>query len=267
MKKYLVIGSGGFVGKSLCAYLENELYDVTKFDIKDGSAYDASDVWLDLSSYDVVLFLAWDVGGANYLYRDDTQFDQLHNNLDLLKNVFTQYEQVDKSKTKMVFISSQLAENCDSVYGVTKRLGEVWCSLVGGLSLRLWNVYGPKEESTQKSHVISDFIDQALTTDKIVMQTNGEEKRQFIFIKDVYDAIQYGIKKNMHGVFDVTTYQWVRVADIACAIAEILHVPFHFGTKTSTTQDVMIKGRIPNWQPKVNIYDGIDYAIQQHKAI
>ena len=160
-----------------------------------------------------------------------------------------------------------MAENCDSVYGVTKRLGEVWSTLVGGLSLRLWNVYGPKEESTQKSHVISDFIDQALTTGKIVMQTNGQEERQFIHIADVFDAIQHGVRKNMHGVFDVTTYQWVKVVDIACAISETLHVPFHFGTKTSTTQDVMIKGRMHNWQPNVNIYDGIDYAIQQHKLV
>ena len=116
-------------------------HDVYHYDIKIRPEQDASKENLFLEKYDVIVFLAWDVGGSNYLYRKDTQLKQMHDNLELLKNVFSQYERIDRNKTKIIFMSTQLSEKCDTVYGVTKRLGEVWGSMVGGLSFRLWNVY------------------------------------------------------------------------------------------------------------------------------
>jgi hypothetical protein len=78
--------------------------------------------------------LAWEVGGAKYLYRDDIQFVQLDSNLKLMLNVFPQLQ---AAKAQFLFVSSQLAEEHDTVYGSTKRLGEVWTHLLGGTRVRL----------------------------------------------------------------------------------------------------------------------------------
>ena len=72
-----------------------------------------------------------------------------------MKNTFGELR---RTKTPFVFASSQMY-NMDNVYGTLKFLGEHYTRILGGLSVRFWNVYGP-EEINEKSHVIPDFIDQ-----------------------------------------------------------------------------------------------------------
>jgi nucleoside-diphosphate-sugar epimerase len=115
----LVIGSDGFVGAPLCRYLEASGESVVRFDIKRSLHEDARNAQLDLAAVDRIYVLAWDVGGAKYLYRDDIQFVQLDSNLRLMLNVFPQLKTAQKP---FIFISSQLAEEYDTVYGSTKRL-------------------------------------------------------------------------------------------------------------------------------------------------
>ena len=162
-------------------------------------------VKLPLEGVSCVYFLAWEVGGAKYLYRNDVQFVQLDWNLKLLLNVMPQLRE---SGLPFLFVSSQLAEECDTVYGVTKRLGEVWTKLLNGVRIRLWNVYGAYEAPSERSHVISDFIHQALATGQIKMMTNGEELRQFIYIDDVCRAFEQAIyNRNLRVVYQVMFYR------------------------------------------------------------
>ena len=179
--KNLVLGSEGFVGSALCKYLENIGEEVVHFDIKRGKKEDARVAKLPLNKVDRVYFLAWEVGGAKYLYKRDTQLLQLNWNVDLLQNVMTQLQ---KSKKPFIFISSQLAEDKDSIYGLLKRLGETWTKQIGGTCVRLWNVYGELENMTERSHVAGDFVAQAILNGKIEMLTDGQGERQFIQTKD-----------------------------------------------------------------------------------
>ena len=40
MKKYLVLGSSGFIGKSLCKYLKSLKHEVVEYDIKNSEEED-----------------------------------------------------------------------------------------------------------------------------------------------------------------------------------------------------------------------------------
>ena len=198
--KNLVLGSEGFVGDYLCKYLEKKGEEVIRFDIKRDKKEDATLYRLPLEGIDKVYFLAWDVGGAKYLYREDTQLHQLKWNVALLDNVMNQLEE---SKTPFVFTSSQLAED-STVYGVTKKLGEFWTKYLGGAYVRLENVYGIMEEDSEKSHVISDFVRQVKKGD-IKMLSSGEEMRRFTHIDDVCDAIY-------------SATPWISIKDVAAKI-------------------------------------------------
>ena len=107
MMKNLIIGSEGFVGKPFCEYLKQKGEQVVPFDIKRSPEEDGRNATLDLDGIDRVYFLAWDVGGAKYLYRDEIQFKQLDWNLKLMLNIMPQLQ--DK-RTPFLFVSSQLAE-------------------------------------------------------------------------------------------------------------------------------------------------------------
>ncbi len=264
MKNNLVIGSEGFIGKVFCEYLEKMGENVTRFDIKRGAHEDARVAMIDFDSIDYVYFLAWDVGGSKYLYKEDAQLTQLEWNLKLLTNVMSQLE---KSKKPFLFISSQLAEEYDTVYGVLKRFGEVWTRILGGVFVRQWNVYGPIENEGIRSHVVSDFIHQALTNKEIRMLTTGEEKRQFIHHDDVCEAWYKALHNDCKGAHDVTSFEWVKVIDLANIIGKITGAKVIPGEKIGNTPLTPIVGKIPDWFPKVKLEDGLQRMVTDFEKI
>lgn len=261
----LVIGSEGFIGKSFCHFLESQGESVTHFDIKrDGEKEDARYATISMADVDRVYFLAWDVGGAKYLYKEDAQLNQLDWNLKLLHNVM---RQLQESKKPFLFISTQLAEEYDTVYGATKRLGEIWTRLLNGVFIRQWNVYGPLEEHSIKSHVMSDFVHQALTTGEIHMLTDGQEVRQFIHIDDVCEAWHLALSRDLKGIHDVTSFEWIKIIDIANKIASITGAKVIPGEKSGSTPLTPMSGKISGWSPKVGIDEGIKRMVKEAEAI
>lgn len=254
MTNNLVLGSEGFVGKSFCNYLINLGEKVTHFDIKLTNDEDARHAKLDLSKIDRVFFLAWDVGGAKYLYQHETQLRQLDWNLKLMLNVMPQ---LAEAKTPFLFVSSQLAEEYETVYGVTKRLGEIWTHLLDGVRVRLWNVYGQPEPPSERSHVVADFVYQAINTGRIQMMTTGTEHRQFIHIDDVCEAFHYGIEQKLTGLYDVSTFEWVRVIDVANIIAQYTNAQVIPGERIGSTPLTPMQGKMPGWLPQVKLEDGL----------
>ncbi len=263
MQTNLVIGSDGFIGTPFCRFLEDKGEKVIRFDIKRGKEEDARSAKLPLSEADKVYFLAWDVGGSKYLYKPELQRLQLDWNLELMKNVF---DQVSSAKKTFLFVSSQLSEEVDTVYGVTKRLGEVWTGLLGGVCVRVWNAYGYMEEADIKSHVISDFIYQALRTKKITMMTDGTEWRQFTHITDLSRAFYAALNTSglRRTVYDASSYEWVRIIDIARMIGEITGAEVVPGAKIGHDPVASPNcGRIPGWLPTIELRDGLSAMIRQ----
>jgi nucleoside-diphosphate-sugar epimerase len=200
------------------------------------------------------------VGGAKYLYRDDVQFRQLDWNLRLMLNIMPQLR---GSGVPFLFVSSQLAEEHDTVYGVTKRLGEVWTRLIEGVRVRLWNVYGAMEEFSERSHVVADFVHQALTVGEIRMLTTGEERRQFIHINDVCRAFHQALSARLTGLYDVTSFEWVSVRDVAEIIAAETGARVVPGTRVGSTPTTPMQGKIPNWVPTISLKDGLGRMVRE----
>lgn len=267
MKTNLVIGSDGFIGTPFCQFLEGKGEKVIRFDIKRSEKEDARVATLPLTHVDAVYFLAWDVGGSKYLYEPKLQKNQLDWNLNLMRNVF---DQMEKAEKPFLFVSSQLSEEVDTVYGVTKRLGEVWTELLGGKCVRVWNAYGYMEGEDVKSHVISDFIYQALKTKKIIMMTNGAEWRQFTHITDLSNAFYMALnfKGLRRTVYDASSYEWVRIIDIAHIIGNLTGAKIYPGTvKGHDPVPAQNMGRTPGWLPNVELHDGIVHMIDEAQRI
>ncbi len=271
----LVIGSEGCIGKSLCEFLVSQNDRVTRFDIKRSFMEDARTHKFDLSIIDFVYFLAWEVGGSKYLSRKSNQGKQLTWNVDLLRNMMPQL-----SHTKFLFISTQLADRTDTAYGATKRLGEVWAAVANGVIVRLWNVYGGYEEIDDRSHVISDFISQALYNNCIDMLTTGEEIRQFVHMEDVCCALRILSIEGKPGViYDLSSYSWVKIIDLAEIISTYTGAQINRGTKqsdghvannmeslTSWSPSTKLEP-IPGWKASVSIEDGIKRSIKLYETM
>lgn len=264
MVRNLVIGSEGFVGKPLCGYLKDLGEEAIHFDIKRAQEEDGRVAELEFDGVDRVYFLAWNVGGAKYLYRGEVQFLQLHWNLKLLLNIMPQLQE---RQVPFIFVSSQLADEHDTVYGVTKRLGEVWTRLLGGVRVRLWNVYGPLEVLSERSHVVSDFVYQAVVKGEIRMLTTGEERRQFIYIDDVCRAFHKSLTERLDGLYDVTSFEWVRVREIAEIIAAHTGARIVPGDRTGLTPITPMQGKVPGWRSQVSLEDGLVRMIERMRSM
>ncbi|MCX8207566.1 MAG: SDR family oxidoreductase [Methanothrix sp.] len=82
-----------------------------------------------------------------------------------------------------------------SPYAVTKLLGEHYCRVfheIYGLecvSLRYFNVFGPGQDpASEYAAVIPKFIDAVLSGSQPVVYGDGEQTRDFVYVKDVVQA-------------------------------------------------------------------------------
>jgi nucleoside-diphosphate-sugar epimerase len=245
-KKIVVLGSEGQIGKPLCRFLEEKGHEVLKYDIKLKSEHDLTSYQNTINNYeftydiighcDFVFFLAYDVGGSAYLEINQDKFDYIQNNAKMMVNIF---ECIRNAKVPFVFATSSMSGMNWSSYGSLKKLGEHYTNSLDGLNAKLWNVYGPDDDDPKlstKSHVITDFIYKAKTTNKIEMRTNGKEIRQFLYVKDCVKAL-YELMKNYSMyldvskstdnifTFDITSYEWTSVYRLARLVGDQLNVP------------------------------------------
>ena len=256
--KILVLGSEGVIGSPLCTLLEKQNHEVVRWDIKLTNAHDLSN---SLNVYrlksvidesDFVFFLAYDVGGAKYIW--DVDLDFVNRNNMIMINTFNLLE-----NKKFIFASSTMF-NMDNVYGTLKYVGEHYTRKLGGISARFWNVYGP-EEVSEKSHVITDMIHKFETKGYIDLMTDGEEERQFLHTEDCakclsiimnnYDEIRWKTDS-----VDITSFESTKIKDVAKYICDDVRP----NEKKMNTHDRFNEPRdfiLQYWKPEITLKEGI----------
>ena len=217
---------------------------------------------------DFVFFLAWDVGGSVYLARYQDTFDFIQNNLKIIVNTF---EILERQKKPFIFASSQMANMSYSSHGLTKSVAEKVTSVIGGITVKFWNVYGV-EHDPEKTHAITDFINKAHDTGVINMLTDGTESRQMLHADDCSECLyllsQRYAELPRDQEYHITSFEWTTMLDIAHMIAE--HFP---GTvvKPAASKDLVQKDKrneadtsiLQYWQPKIKLADGIKRVINE----
>jgi len=266
--KILVLGSEGQIGKPFCAYAESMGHDVIKFDKKLAKKFhdlahkdNTLKVCLDQDP-DVVVFLAFEVGGSKYLKQKDKTFDYISENVRLMENTFSKLKEWGKP---FLFASSQMKVMHHTNYGFLKDLGERYIQTMdNGHICKFWNVYGYEDPSDPKSHVITDFIKMA-KSGKIKMMTNGLEERQFLYVDDCSRALLHWCENHKsydrNESIDITSFKWTSILDVAQIIQKIIPCDIEVGSGTDTIQHG-IKSTPSDyvlnfWSPKLSLEDGI----------
>jgi|TARA_B100001971_G_C18247712_1_gene575607 nucleoside-diphosphate-sugar epimerase len=265
--KHLILGSSGQIGTALTQWCSVNSIPYTEFDLVRDPAEDLriennERLAEGLADADFVMFLAYDVGGSRYLTGKQDQFQFISNNARLMECTFRALRESGKP---FIFVSSQMANLSFSPYGALKAVGEHYTRALGGILVKLWNVYGV-ETDLEKSHVITDFIHKANETKCIDMLTDGTESRQFLHAEDCsrclltlaerYEAIPRD--KNLH----IASGQWHTVLEVAEIIAGLF--PNAEIQPAVAKDEVQKDSRIdPDpfirnyWKPKIDLEEGI----------
>ena len=106
--------------------------------------------------------------------------------------------------------TEDMIPNPQSPYAVTKLASEYYCDVfrsvygLASISLRYFNVYGPRQNpNSDYSGVIPKFI-KAIKEDKPpIIFGNGQQTRDFVFVKDVVQANILAAESNNTGIFNI----------------------------------------------------------------
>ncbi len=257
--KNLVLGRG-LVGSELITFLKGKGEEVAILsrsgghDLRNAEKYIGQFKWADR-----VWFVAWDIGVWKGGTTASYEAEILDSNLRLCQSIFRCLEKTGKP---FLFTSSQAAPSSQMLtLGVTKRVGEMWSKLLGGHIARFWNVYG-WEPVGERSHLIPDLIWKAMGEKKMTLMTNGEETRQFLYVRDCVEAIvhQFDIGQKLA---DVTSWEWVPVKAVAERIGAKLGAEIVLGKNPGKPSLHIPETHLASWSPRFSLDQGLNETIAQ----
>ena len=162
--------------------------------------------------------------------------------------------------------------NPEYPYALTKYLGEQlvmhWSQLyeLPAISLRLFNVYGPRSRTSGTyGAVFGVFLAQLLAGKPLTIVGDGTQTRDFTFVTDIADAFVTAADSQVSSqVFNVGTGNPVSVNRIVELLGspEIAFIPKRPGEPDVTHADVSRITEALDWRTKVPVEDGVKALLE-----
>ena len=151
-------------------------------------------------------------------------------------------------------------------YGLTKLMGEEltmhWAQVykMPALSLRLFNVYGPRSRTTGAyGAVFGVFLKQKLAGTPFTVVGDGKQTRDFTYVTDVADAFVAAAESRAAGqilnVGSGHSYSINRLVELLGG--PVVYVPKRPGEPDCTFADITRIGREVGWKPKIPLEEGV----------
>jgi len=175
-------------------------------------------------------------------------------------------------------VETMLAEP-KSPYAITKLDGEFYCKLFADTGrlptacLRYFNVFGPRQDpKSQYAAAVPIFIDRAVKNLPITIYGDGEQTRDFVYVKDIVAAnVFFATQSPATGVFNVAYGQKITINELARKIialtgsrSEIKHAPERAGDVKHSLAEIA-KLRAAGFVPKSNFAEGLAATIEFFK--
>jgi len=114
-----------------------------------------------------------------------------------------------------------------SNYGKFKAEAEqiVAAAPVSNITLRLANVYGPRQRQDLEGGVVAIFAGRWKRGEQLTVFGDGDAQRDYIFVGDVVDAVLAAFAGKWKGVYNIGTGVPTSVNELIAAMAEILGPP------------------------------------------
>ncbi|MBQ9501205.1 MAG: NAD-dependent epimerase/dehydratase family protein [Lentisphaeria bacterium] len=117
-----------------------------------------------------------------------------------------------------------------SPYAITKLDGEYYCSMftrTGRLQtacLRYFNVFGPRQDpKSAYAAAVPIFTAKAVAGEPITIFGDGEQTRDFIYVKDIVAANVFMATHDLTGVYNIAYGGRITINDLVKLIKEVTH--------------------------------------------
>jgi UDP-glucose 4-epimerase len=156
-------------------------------------------------------------------------------------------------------------------YALTKYLGEQlvmhWAKVydLPALSLRLFNVYGPRSRTSGAyGAVFGVFLKQKLANKPYTVVGDGQQTRDFTFVSDVVEAFVKAAQSDVtNEIINVCSGQPQSVLRLVELLGgEITYIPKRPGEPDCTWGDITKAKTLLGWEPQVSFPDGVAQMIE-----
>lgn len=300
VQKILITGGLGFIGSHLAEKLLTEEEDVELYLFDNKFRGEVRNLPPEVQADDAVEIVRGDIRdrdvlqdameGCDYVYHlaavclnRSMQYpdESLSVNLIGSNNVFQIAAELDVNK--LLFASSaSIYGNQDipmsesdlaapqSPYGTAKLAGENLLNYYNNhhdldyTAFRFFNVYGPRQSTdAYYTSVINVFIKRLLDEKSPEIHGSGEQKMDFIHVKDIARGLYYGMKRDFTGVVNLGSGDMTSIEELAKILIDISAVD---GEPKYIPRDVIVSERKASterakeqlqFESEVNIEDGL----------
>lgn len=178
--------------------------------------------------------------------------------------------------------TTKLRPNPKSPYGITKLDGEYYCNLykesfgVNTTSLRYFNVYGERQDpKSQYAAAVPIFISKALKNEEITIFGDGNQTRDFVYVKDIVKAnVMAAERLDIKGVFNVANGSYITIKQLAENIvkitgskSEIIYKPERAGDIKHSYASIEETKEVLGFKPDFSLEQGLTRTIEYFKNI
>lgn len=139
--------------------------------------------------------------------------------------------------------------------------------------LRLANVYGSRQNSTGEAGVIAIFCDKMLSKKQPIINGDGKQTRDFVYVDDVVEAGRLAMKKNVVGIYNIGTAKETNINTIFRKLRNLInpkikekHISAKAGEQKRSCLDFQKAKKELNWEPKVDLDRGLLLTLTNRPA-
>ncbi len=299
MKRILITGSKGMLGKNLVSKLNSKIFAPNKKKLNLFSFTDTKK-YIKKNKINFVIHCAAKVGGI----QDNVnhQLEYLVENLNLNKNIImASYENGVKNflniGSSCIYpknIKKKITENLmfkgdfeatNEGYAISKYLSIKLCKFISqkeGYNYKTLiptNLYGPNDKyDTEKSHLLAAIIKKISNAKKnknkyVEIWGDGKARREFMYVSDLSDAILFSIRNfdRIPNILNIGTGIDYTVEAYYKKVAKIIYpkVKFYFNReKPSGMKRKLLdvsKSKKLGWSAKVSLNNGIKKTLKDYR--
>lgn len=306
MAKCLVTGGAGFIGSNLVDDLIGGGHDIVIIDdlstgkreyINENVKFYELDICSEEISkifeeekFDYVFHLA-----AQIDVRISVSDPKLDNKINVLGGLNI-LENSNKNKVKKIIFAStggavygdaeeiptteNYPANPISPYGIHKLTFEKYLNYyykVYGqeyIALRFANIYGPRQFKGGEAGVVSIFVDNAVNDRKSIINGDGKQTRDYVYVGDVVKSFLAAMNADFIGTVNIGTGKETDILEIVKAIELALgheiekeHIDAKAGEQQRSCLNNNLAKKVLGWSQEVELKEGIKKTIKWSKGI
>ena len=252
MKRILITGGSGFIGSHIAEYFNGKAeirildnlrsgyrrnLDGLDVEFIEGDVRDRAAVARAVEGCDHVFHLAAMVSVPESMFKIEECVDINVNGLLVVleESAKAGVEKLCFSSSAAIYGDNPVVPKVETMlpepkspYAITKLDGEFYCNLFtqnGKLKtacLRYFNVFGPRQDpKSAYAAAVPIFTAKAVAGEDITVFGDGEQTRDFIYVKDIVEANVFMAEHDFTGVYNIAYGGSITINDLVARIVEV----------------------------------------------